>query len=180
VCLLLQCACIRYFIPGTSLGKGITDVIIVPQLRIENVSVGAIPTVDSAITLMLTYDHINITCIKLPAKLLHKPATYNSDIYETLWTLKQQSLTGNDSSSSNSIRLLAITANRTNSTITSWCVAAVKHGSNDVEIAQVNSDKSIKQLACIKGPATTDSTNAMCYSATEQQHDSATSCGVQA
>jgi hypothetical protein len=37
-----------------------------------------------------------------------------------------------------------------------WCVATVKHGSNDIEIMQVDSDKTIKQLAHIKGPAITE------------------------
>jgi hypothetical protein len=136
--------------PGNSLGQGITNVDTIQPLPTD-CSLVIPAAVDTAIILILTYDKVNITCIKLPRNIMRKTATYGSDIYETLWTVNQPS--------TSTIRLLAVTAVRINSIINSWCIATVKHGSNDIDIMHVNSDKTIKQLAHIKGPAITVGTD---------------------
>jgi hypothetical protein len=97
-----------------------------------------------------------VTCIKLPSNVQHKTATFGTDIYQTLWTIRPQSTSISSIGSNGSIRLLAVSAYTYSD---SWCVATVKHGSNDIEIMQVDSDKSIEQLAYIKGPAITEHTD---------------------
>jgi hypothetical protein len=138
------------------LGNGITNVIIIPSSD----------TRISLATLVLTYDNSTVTCIKLSADIMHKTAKYSTDIYQTLWTMKQQSTSinssyqvnnsiNNCSSSSDTIRLLAVS---TYTFSDNWCIVTVQHRSNDVEISQADSHGTIKQLAYIKGPATTEST----------------------
>jgi hypothetical protein len=79
-----------------------------------------------------------------------------TDIYQTLWTINEDQISSsNNNSSSSSIRLLAATADSYNC----WCVAIVKHGSSYTELMQVDSDKTIKQLAYIKGPAIIEHTD---------------------
>jgi WD40 repeat protein len=107
-------------------------------------------------SLVLTYDKSTVTCIKLPADILHKTATYGTDIYQTLWTInKDQIKSSIDNSSSSSIRLLAVSADSYNC----WCVVVVKHGSNDIDIMQADSDNTIKHSAYIKGSAITEHTD---------------------
>jgi hypothetical protein len=130
------------------LGKGITNVIVIPaQYKYQMSPFRLISSVPAApTTVILTYDKSTILCIKLPANILRKTATYDTEIYETLWTIEQ-------TRSNSTTRLLAVSAHSVDD---SWCIAKVQHGSNDIEIIQVKSDTSIKQLACIKGPATAE------------------------
>jgi hypothetical protein len=156
--------CLRTYVTqslDTSLGNGITDVIVIQEPKIIDYyapSLSLIPdgTPSTVTTLILTYDNVDSSCINLPVNILHKTATDSSDVYETMWTIKQKSRhsdTADSSDGTNSIRLLAVSA----CTITnSWCIAKVKHGSNDVDIIQVSKDSTMKQLAHIKGPAKID------------------------
>jgi hypothetical protein len=139
-----------------SLGTGITNVNVMPPQKSTGDDFFVLAN-ETWVTIVLTYDDSTVTCIKLTSNILHKTATYGTDIYQTLWTIRPQSTGIGSSNSNGSIRLLAVSACTFRSE--SWCVATVKHGSNDIEIMQVDSDKTTKQLAYIKGPAITELTD---------------------
>ena len=90
---------------GAPLGKGITNVIVIPTEDKD----------ESLATLILTYDKKTIACIKLPVELLKKDGQTVTVAH--LWTIKQQSKSIHSSDkisddissarSSGTIRLLA-------------------------------------------------------------------------
>ena len=155
ICFFVLCTHVCYVTTiGNRLGNGITHVVATAANRPDMPPIFEVPVPSTVTTLLLTYDKGNITCINLPANILRKTATYSADIFETLCTIKQSDSDSN--SESVGIRLQAVSACTIDN---SWCIAKVLHGSNDIEIIQVNSDTSMKQLACIKGPAITEGTD---------------------
>jgi hypothetical protein len=148
---LSLCSQTLYATIGSTLGDGITNIAVLPPKRegdyISRLSPIPVPVPSTETSLIVTYEQGNMTCINLPANILSWTASSTIDSYETFWTIKQRGST---------TRLLAVSKCDTSR---SWCIAKVKHGSNDIDIIEVNSDASFKQLAYIKGPAITESTD---------------------
>jgi hypothetical protein len=150
---LFLCLCSQtlYATICSTLGEGITNITVLPPKRegdyISRLSPVPVPVPSTETILIVTYDQGTMTCINLPASFLSWTASSTIDSYETLWTIKQRGST---------TRLLAVSKCDTSR---NWCIAKVKHGSNDIDIIEVNSDASFKQLAYIRGPAITEGTD---------------------